>query len=58
MVCLHYTLSTGNAQEGDYQTGSLAQSNETLVNAGVYRYTTGYTRHRVYLPLVVKAYGP
>lgn len=54
-----YAATVGGAVEIDAtQTGRLAQSNETLVNAGVYRYTTGSTRHQVYLPLLFRAYGP
>jgi len=54
-----YAATVGGAVDiSAIQTGSLAQSNETLVNAGVYRYTTGYSRHRVYLPLLFKASGP
>ena len=53
-----YAASVGGAVDSSaMQTGSQVQSNETLINAGVYRYTTGYTRHQVYLPLVVRAYG-
>jgi photosystem II stability/assembly factor-like uncharacterized protein len=54
-----YVASVGGAVDsGMVQTGSLAQSNGRLVNAGVYRYTTVYSCHRVYLPLVFRAYGP
>jgi hypothetical protein len=35
----------------------LITEDETLVNAGVYRYTTRQAR-KVYLPLVLRSYAP
>ena len=52
-VIVYVGTSGGMVSSGAAQAQSLA-SGETLVNAGVYRYTTRLLNQRVYLPIVLK----
>ena len=53
-----YAGTTGGYVESSRaQASSVVSSSGTLANAGVYRYTTQHS-WTVYLPLVVRAYGP
>jgi photosystem II stability/assembly factor-like uncharacterized protein len=56
-VILYAGTTGGYVEDGGAQGLSLANDNGTLVNAGVYRYTTRRT-WELYLPLVFKAYAP
>jgi photosystem II stability/assembly factor-like uncharacterized protein len=56
-VILYAGTAGGYVEGGGAQALSLANNDGTLVNAGVYRYTTRRTWD-VYLPLVLKAYAP
>lgn len=56
-VILYAGTTGGVVESGGAQVLSLANNDGTLVNAGVYRYTTRLA-WEVYLPLVFKAYTP
>jgi photosystem II stability/assembly factor-like uncharacterized protein len=56
-VILYAGTTGGYVESGAAQGLSLANNDGTLVNAGVYRYTTQRT-WELYLPLVFKAYTP
>jgi hypothetical protein len=56
-VIVYAGTTGGYVQDSSAQALDLAVSAGTLVNAGVYRYTTQRTRE-VYLPLVLKGYVP
>jgi hypothetical protein len=56
-VILYAGTTGGDVQDSGAQDLALAVSEGTLVNAGVYRYTTQRTRE-VYLPLVLRAQAP
>lgn len=56
-VILHAGTTGGYVESGGAQALSLVNNDGTLVNAGVYRYTTRRT-WALYLPLVFKAYTP
>lgn len=56
-VILYAGTTGGYVQSSGSQTLRLANNDGTLVNAGVYRYTTRRT-WELYLPLVFKAYMP
>jgi len=51
-----YAGTTGGVVTGMASARTQADTDGTLVNAGVYRYTTRITR--VYLPLILKSYPP
>jgi photosystem II stability/assembly factor-like uncharacterized protein len=54
-VVIYIGTSGGTVSGGAAQLESVA-SGETLVNAGVYRYTTRLLNQRVYLPVILKGY--
>jgi photosystem II stability/assembly factor-like uncharacterized protein len=56
-VILYAGTTGGYVESGGAQVLSLANNDGTLVNAGVYRYTTRRT-FDLYLPLVLKVYAP
>jgi hypothetical protein len=51
-----YAGTTGGLVPDTARAGTQAETSGTLVNAGVYRYTTRITR--VYLPLIFKSLAP
>ena len=56
-VILYAGTTGGYVENGTAQELSLTNNDSTLVNAGVYRYTTRRT-WELYLPLEFKAYTP
>ena len=56
-VILYAGTTGGYVESGAAQVLSAADNGGTLVNAGMYRYTTRRT-FDLYLPLVLKAYAP
>jgi len=51
-----YAGTTGGVVADTASVRTQAKTDGTLVNAGVYRYTTRITR--VFLPLILKSYPP